>query len=107
MPGMRVAQNSHVALIYSKYLLMSVHPLSRRGWAGTEQCSRISFGAAGICLVCLWSVLAFVSPFKGLLQEGLICLRLVLLKWAPCFIGECVYWKYDELFGLMNTVLSF
>lgn len=116
MPGMRVAQNSHVALIYSKYLLMSVHPLSRGGWAGTEQCSGVFFGAAGICidcqkgedcLVCLWSPLAFVSAFKGLLQEGLICLRLVLLKWAPCFIEECVYWKYDEVFRLMDTVLSF
>jgi len=73
---MRVAQNSHLALIYSKYLLVLVHPLSHGGWAGTEQCSAgflwssrdlhaLTDRRMRILWVCLWNVLAFVSLSKA------------------------------------------
>lgn len=122
MLGMRVAQNSHLALIYSKYLLVLVHPRSHGGWAGTEQCSAgflwssrdlhaLTDRRMRILWVCFVERVGFCLPLKGLegfkVQEGLICLRLVYLKWAPCFIEEGVYWKYDKLFGLKDTILSF
>lgn len=114
-----VAKNVHLALIHSKYLLVSTYlPSQGAGWYWTVR-SGLSSGLRGTCMCWQiggwglfggegsWGVahVPFLS-FKGL-GLGTIDFEAGVVEMSTTLFQQCMYWKYDKLFGLKDMILSF
>lgn len=86
-----VAPGSHLAFVYSEDLPATIHFWARESGLVFNSAQWIVFGFAGnlhmladarmrIILVCVWNMLAFISLWKGLVQEGLFIFEAGLVE---------------------------